>query len=233
MYRNELSFADRLTSDFELSARRSTMVKQTYMLLTLSIMAAVMGGTIGSNNLALVKFFSSGIGWVVALVILNAIPAIAMAVRHNSVLGIGALLLDGFLAGIVLGPLLYFAQTRFPDLLVTAAIITGIIFVAVTGFVMTIGKSFSAPRGLMVGFFFTLVGITSLNFIFNYPLLSLLVSAGIGIFGLICLLSATSQVLNDPDIDSPIPGALMLFAGLFQIFQSVLVLLMSLSGRER
>ncbi len=233
MYRNEMSFTERLTSDFELSARRSAMVKQTYMLLTLSVMAAVIGGTIGSTNLALVRFFSSPIGWLAAMVILNVIPAIAMAFRHRGALGVGALLLDGFIAGIVLGPLLFFAKAYYPDMVTTALIITGIIFVAVTGFVMSIGRSFSAPRGLMVGCFFTLVGITSLNFIFHYPLLSLLVSAGIGIFGLLVLLSATSQVLNDPDIDSPIPGALMLFAGLFQIFQSVLTLLMSLAGRER
>ncbi len=233
MYRNEMSFADRLGNNIELTQRRAAMVKQTYLLLGLSVVAAVAGGAIGSSSPALIKFFSSGLGWLAALVILNAIPALAMAFRHRGVLGIGALLLDGFMAGIVLGPLLYYAQRYFPDLIATALMITGIIFVAVTGFVMSIGKTFSAPRGLMVGGFFTLVGITSLNFIFNYPLLTLLVSAGIGIFGLIVLVTATSSVLNDSDIDSPIPGALMLFAGLFQVFQSVLVLLMSFMGRER
>ena len=49
--------------------------------------------------------------------------------------------------------------------------------------------------------------------------------------GVCILVYATSDVLNNPQADSPIPGALILFAGLFNVFVSILNLLLR-SGRR-
>ena len=63
--------------------------------------------------------------------------------------------------------------------------------------------------------------------------LGMLIAAGIGAMGVIALVSSTSEILHNHEIDTPVPGALMLFAGIFMIFQSVLFLLISLSGGPR
>jgi FtsH-binding integral membrane protein len=48
------------------------------------------------------------------------------------------------------------------------------------------------------------------------------------------LVFSTSSVLNTPDADSPIPGALMLFAGVFNVFVATLnILLRVLNGGRR
>jgi len=43
---------------------------------------------------------------------------------------------------------------------------------------------------------------------------------------------ATSDVLNNPNADSPIPGALFLFAGLFNVFVAILNILLRLDRRR-
>ena len=86
-------------------------------------------------------------------------------------------------------------------------------FVGVTAYVMTSGRTFSAPRGLMIGFFFAIMGAVVLNGFLNIGVLGILISFAIGAFGVCILVYSTSSVLATPDADSPIPGALMLFAG--------------------
>jgi FtsH-binding integral membrane protein len=231
-YRGQLSVEDRLFGQTMLEREQVSVIKKTYMLLGLSVVAAIAGGQIGSTTPAILSFFSSWIGWIVAMVALNAIPMIAMACRHNPVLGIGALLLDGFFAGIVLAPLLYMANRIAPDIVFTAMAITGIVFLSVTGYVMTAKRSFSAPKGLMTGMFFAIIGIVVLNIFMSLSWLSLLLSGLIGIFGLFTLIYATSDVINNPEADSPIPGALMLFSGLFMIFQAVLRILLAFASDD-
>ena len=230
MYRNELTFGEKLGGSFALEAQRASVIKQTYGLLSLAVIAAIVGGHIGATTPAIVSFFSGFVGWIVAMILLNVLPHVAMGARNNPVLGIGALILDGFVAGLILAPILFLASRIAPDVVLTAMIITAIIFFSVTGYVLTSGKTFSAPKGLMTGIFFSVIGLVLLNVFMQTTILSLLIAGAIGIFGLFVLIFATSEVLNNPEADSPIPGALMLFAGLFNVFVAVLHILLAFAG---
>jgi len=233
MYQNELSTWEKLTASTPLSKTQSAVIKQTYVLLALSVLAAMAGGYIGATSETLVRFFSSTIGWIVAIVLLNVVPWIAMAARHNPVLGISALVFDGFLAGIAISPLLFVASMLAPAMIVAAMMITGLVFVSITGFVFMSGRTFAAPRGLMIGMFAAITGAIILNSFMNIGWLGVVASAGIGIMGCLGLIYSTSGVLNSPDADSPIPGALALFSGLFNVFVAVLNLLLRLAGGGR
>jgi len=228
-YREDMSVTDKLFGRSELATGQAAMIKKTYLLLSLSVGTAVFGGYVGANSQTLLNLMSSWVGWIVALVIINVIPYIAMAARHNPVLGTAALLLDGFVAGLVLGPILAYAAyvVNEPGLIGSAFIITAIVFAAVTGYVMTSRKTFSASRGLMMGAFASMIGVMLLNMFLQMTFLSILISLGIGVFGVFILIYATSDVLNNPEIDSPIPGALMLFSGLFNVFVAALRLLLA------
>jgi FtsH-binding integral membrane protein len=179
------------------------------------------------------RFFSGWIGWILAIVGLNAIPLLAMACRHNPFLGMGALVFNGFLSGLVLSPILWVAA-RIDASLITAALgITLMVFLGITGFIFFSGRTYSAPRGIMIGMFVAITGAIILNSFLNIGLLGILISAGIGIMGVIGLISSTSAVLQSPDADSPIPGALALFAGVFNIFVAALNILLRLAGGGR
>lgn len=224
---NQLGTTDKLFGSFDIDGARSATIKKTYMLLSLSVMTAVFGGYIGATTPAIRGLFSSWVGWILAMVVLSVLPMVAMAMRHKGPLGFIALLADGFVAGLFLGPILYMAQTYFQGpIIASAGIITGIVFAAVTGFIMTTGKRFRAGRGIMVGMFFSILGVVVLNMFLQMTWLSALIAGGLGIFGVFILMHATSEVLHNPEADSPIPGALMLFSGLFNVFVSALHLLM-------
>ncbi|HEY1221738.1 MAG: Bax inhibitor-1 family protein [Bryobacteraceae bacterium] len=224
--------SDNLFAATELSPARAETIKKTYMLLGLSVAGALCGGYVGAQSDTLVNLFTGWLGWVLAMVLLNAIPRVAIACRHNPVLGVTALLADGFVSGLVLAPILRFASYYAPGTIQIAMLMTLIVFGVITVFVMSSNRTFSAPRGLMLGIFVSIIAAMVLNAFLNIGLLGVLIAAGIGILGVCILVYATSAVLHNPDADSPIPGALILFAGLFNVFVAILNILLRLNRRR-
>ncbi len=162
-YQPQTSTWDKLTGTTPLTAQSAAVIKQTYLLFGLSVFSALAGGYIGATSETLARFFSGWLGWIVAILLLNAVPRIAIAVRHNPVLGVSALVGDGFVSGIAISPLLWVARSIAPVLIVVALAITAFVFIGVTLYVMASGRTFSAPRGLMAGIFFSVIGAIILN----------------------------------------------------------------------
>jgi FtsH-binding integral membrane protein len=227
-----MTVTENLLGTTTLTPARAGIIKQTYLLLGLAVAGALCGGYLGAQSQALANLFTGWIGWILAMVLLNAIPRVAMAARHNPVLGVTALIADGFVSGLVLAPILRFASYYAPGTIQIAGAMTLIVFAAITLFVMSSGRTFSAPRGLMVGIMVSLVAAMLLNAFLNIGFLGIVIAAGIGIFGVCILVYATSDVLNNPYADSPIPGALILFAGLFNVFVAILNILLRLDRRR-
>ena len=229
---NNISVTQGLFGTTDLDEARSAAIKKTYALLSLSVVSAIVGGFIGSSTPALVQFFASIPGWIVAMIALNAIPHMAMACRNNPVMGTLALIGDGLVAGLVLAPVLFMASVVAKDIVPAALVLTAIVFAGVTAAVMITKVQFSAPRGLMIGMFFAVIGVIVLNMFLEIGPLGMLISGAIGIFGVFILVNATSQVLNNPEYDEPVVGALMLFAGLFNVFVAIIHLLLAFAGRD-
>ena len=232
-YRPEMSVMDKLSGTTELTGAMSSVIKQTYMLLAVSVFCAMAGGYVGATSETMVSFFSGRVGWIAAMVMLNVIPWIAMSARNNPALGVTALVADGFLSGIVLSPILWIASQYAPQMIVASFMVTGAVFLAITGYVMTTKRVFSAPKGLMIGLMISITAAIVLNMFLNIGFMGIVISAGIGIFGVFSLVFSTSTVLNSKEADSPIPGALMLFAGLFNVFVATLNILLRLGGGGR
>jgi modulator of FtsH protease len=230
-YSSQTSVWDKLSGTTTLSGRTAAVVKQTYLLFGLAVFSAIAGGYIGATSETLARFFSGWIGWIAALLLLNLVPRIAISVRHNHQLGVAALVGDGFISGLALSPLLWVARLLAPQLIFMALGITAFVFVGITAYVMSTRREFSAPRGLMTGLFFALIGTMVLNGFLHIGALGILIGLGVGALGVFTLVYSTSLVLRSPDADSPIPGALMLFAGVFNIFVATLnILLRVLNG---
>ena len=229
---NNLPLSHGLFGTTEIDEAKSATIKKTYLLLSLSVASAIAGGFAGIQSQAVVNFFGSTIGGIVAMVSLNAIPYVALACRNNPALGTLALIGDGFISGLVLAPVLFMARIYAPDIVPAALILTAIVFGGVTISVMITKVQFSAPRGIMTGLFFAILGIIVLNMFLNIGFLGMLISGAIGIFGVFVLVNATSQVLNNREFNEPVAGALMLFAGLFNVFVAILHILLALTGRN-
>jgi FtsH-binding integral membrane protein len=223
---------DNLFGSTPLSSTRADTIRKTYMLLGLSVAGALCGGYLGSQSETLANLFTGWIGWILAMLLLNLIPRVAIAARHNPVLGVTALVADGFVSGLVLSPILLLASRYAPGTIEIAMVMTLIVFGTVTMFVMASGRTFSAPRGLMIGISVSIAAAIVLNMFLNIGMLGILIAVGIGILGVCIMVYATSEVLHNPLADSPIPGALMLFAGLFNVFVAILNILLRMNRRR-
>ncbi len=223
---------DNLLGTTPLTSARAETIRKTYMLLGLAVAGALCGGYVGAQSDTLANLFTGWIGWILAMLLLNLIPRVAMAARHNPVLGVTALLADGVVSGLVLAPILQLASRYAPGTTAIAMLMTLVVFGSVTLFVMASGRTFSAPRGLMLGISVSVVAAIVLNGFLNIGMLGILIAAGIGILGVCILVYATSEVLHNPLADSPIPGALMLFAGLFNVFVAILNILLRFNRRR-
>ena len=221
---------DNLGGTIPLSAQTAAVVKQTYLLFGLAVFSAMAGGYVGATSETLARFFSGWIGWIAALLLLNVVPRIAIAVRNNHQLGVAALVFDGFISGIALSPLLWIARLYNPILIFVALFITGFVFIGITLFVMGSKRAFSAPRGLLTGIFFSVIGAVILNGFLHIGFAGILIAVGIGALGVFTLVYSTSAILRSPYVDSPIPGALMLFASVFNIFVAALNILLRVLG---
>jgi FtsH-binding integral membrane protein len=232
-HNSQMPVFERLTSTTVLTERQAAVVKQTYMLFGVSVISAMAGGYFGATSETLRGLFANWMGWIVALVLLNVVPRVAIAARHNPALGVSALVFDGLLAGLAISPLLWIASMVSGTLIIAALAITAAVFIGVTGYIMVSGRTFAAPRALMTGMFFALIGAMLLNGWLQLGWLGFAISLGVGAMGVIALVTSTSAVLNSPDADSPIPGALALFAGVFNIFVAVLNILLRFAGGGR
>jgi modulator of FtsH protease len=234
-YQQQPSALQNLTGTVSLTAGQAAVIKQTYVLLGVSVFCALAGGYVGATSETLARLFSGWTGWIGTMLILNIVPRVAMAARNNPVLGVTALVADGFLSGLALAPILWFARQVDPDdsLILVALGVTACVFIGVTGYVMISGRSFSAPRGLIAGLFIGSIGVAFLNAFLHIGVLGILISLAIGALGVFTLVYSTSSVLRSGDSDSPIPGALALFAGIFNIFVATLSIVLRLMGGGR
>ena len=228
---SDLTLTEKLSRKLSISGEQSRILKKTYLLLSLAVIGMAIGGNIGMRTPAVLNLFQGWLGWILAMVVLNSVPLLALKFRHEPVLGMLAVFADGLVAGLVIAPMLYIGEMLSGQNLVSsAAWVTLAIFGGVTAYVYYTGTRWAPNRALYTGLFFGILGAIVLNMFLNIGLLGLLIAAGIGVIGVIALVSATSEILHNPEIDSPVPGALMLFSGIFMIFQSVFHLLLMFTG---
>src|SRR3954449_7027361 len=62
---------DKLAGTTTLTAERSAVIKQTYLLFGLSVFSALVGGYIGATSETLARFFSGCMGLIAAILLLN------------------------------------------------------------------------------------------------------------------------------------------------------------------
>ena len=153
---------------------------------------------------------------------------------RNSVWGlVSVFAFTGFL-GYTLGPILSFYTTHFsngPQLIATALGGTGMIFFALSGYVLTTKKDFSFLGGflfiaMLVAFLAMIAGI-----FFKMPGLQLAISAAFVLISSGLILLQTSEIIHNGERNY-ISATVGLFASIYNLFVSLLQLLGAFSGRD-
>lgn len=213
--------------------RRKNMLHTTYLYLSVAVFGAMAGAYWGAHSEGFLSFmFSSNWIWLGALFILNMVPVMALRVAENTPrLAVPALAINGGIAGLVLAPLVFIGlhlsgqNADGGNLVYTACIVTGAMFAAVTAYVHLNKTQFKTSSAMMFGLFGFAVVAVPANMFFQSSVFSLVIAAVVGLLGIYQLAAATSHIVTDRNFNSPAAGALMLFAGVFNVFQAVLSLL--------
>lgn len=219
--------------------QRTQMLHTTYLYLSTAVFAAMAGAWFGAHSEAyLMMVFKAGMWFFIPmLLVLNLVPALALRVAERAPrFAIPALAFDGLISGLALAPLVFVglavSQQNPSDggnLVSTAVVVTGAIFAAITAYVHLNKTEFKVGGAVMFGLFgFALVAIPA-NMFMQSTVFSLVISLVIGLLGAVQLAMATSAIVTNPNFNSPAAGALMLFAGLFNMFQAILQLLIGAS----
>jgi FtsH-binding integral membrane protein len=207
------------------------VLRNTYMLLALTMVPTVIGAWIGIQ-LAPLMMASPFITLIAMLVSVIGLQ-FAIVKFRDSAIGIGLLLLMTFLLGAFLGPLLNVALQlkNGMQLVGYAAAGTGAIFFGMGALAGTIKRDL-APMGkfLFVGMIAVLVAMVA-NMFFQIPALSLVLSTLVLVIFSLYLLYDLNRIIRGGETNYVL-ATTGVYISLLNIFSSLLHLLMAFGGER-
>ncbi|MBI5006026.1 MAG: Bax inhibitor-1/YccA family protein [Nitrosomonadales bacterium] len=215
-----------------LAAEQNKVLRNTYMMLALTMIPTVIGALIGTSlNLSFMAehpIMSSLLMFGVMMGMLFAVAAL-----RNSVWGIVALLGFTFVAGVFLGPILQVALhlKNGAELIGLAAGGTGVIFFTLATIATVTKKDFSfMGKFLFIGLVLLIVASLA-NIFFQIPALSLTISAIAVMIFSAYILYDVSQIVHGGETNY-VMATLGLYLDIYNLFIHLLNLLMAFSGER-
>jgi FtsH-binding integral membrane protein len=215
----------------EVALEQSRVLRNTYLLLALTMVPTVIGAFIGIGTGGIIMQHP----FISFFLMLGAVIGLQFAIAHyrNSAIGVVLLLGMTFLLGWFLGPLLAIALTmnNGPQLVGLAAGGTGIIFFTMAGIATTTKRDFSfMGKFLFVGMIVALLALVA-NMFLQIPALALTISAVVVVVFALFLLHDVSRIVNGGETNY-IMAATGCYMSLFNIFANLLQILMALTGER-
>jgi FtsH-binding integral membrane protein len=219
---------------------RATFIRATYAHLLGAVIAFIgieyaLFATGTAERMLDYISHQGGLGMVMILVGFMAVTWLANGWANSSAsrgMQYGGLALYVVAEAFLFAPILYIAVNMGqPDILPTAAIITGIVFLGLTAVVFVSGADFSFLRGALAIGGLAAIGTVVCAMIFGWDL-------GVFFSGAMILLASgyilydTSNVLHHYRVDQYVAASLALFASVALLFYYVLRLLMELNRRD-
>ena len=220
------------TESADLSLTTHKVLRNTYMMLALTMIPTVIGAFVGmSMNFS----FMAESPIMGSLLMFGAMLGMLFAVSalRNSVWGIAALLGFTFVAGVFLGPILQVALhfSNGAQLLGLAAGGTGIIFFSLATIATVTRKDFSfMGKFLFIGLILLIVASLA-NLFFQIPALSLTISSIAVLIFSAYILFDVSRIVHGGETNY-VMATLGLFLSIYNLFISLLQLLMAFSGER-
>ena len=208
----------------DFASSRITFVKQTYQLLTASLIAATGGAFLGIT-------YIKEASWT--LLILEFAMLFGLFFAKNKP-NLALILLFGFtfVSGLTLGPVLnMYIGAGMGNVITQAFLMTTVAFGGLTLFAFNTKRDFSA-MGKMLFITLIVVVVASLaNLFFHSPMLQLVI-AGIGAILFSAFILYDTQNIIRGAYDSPILAAVALYLDILNLFISLLQILGVFNSRD-
>lgn len=213
-------------------ASQEELLRKTYGLLAWSFLPCAAGAfaSMVFNPFALI-----GNSWIAIIAMFAFFYGMNWAIeknRYNST-GVVLLMVFTFGMGIMLGPILQYSSmfSNGSQLVLLAALMTTGVFFTMSALARSSAiNTNSLGRFLSVGGIVIMIGVVA-NLFIQAPVFSLVLSAVFTIFSSLVIMWQIRSVLEGGE-DSHISAALTIFVSIYNIFSSLLRLLLSFAGEE-
>ena len=214
-----------------IAADSQKVLRNTYLLLALTMVPTVIGAFIGISTSAIMMQHPI----MLTLVMLGTVIGLQFAIRahRDSGLGVALLLLMTGLLGWFLGPMLTVALSlkNGPALIAYAAGGTGLVMAVMATIATTTKRDFSfMGKFLFVGMIVLLVAMLA-NMFLQIPALALTISSLVIVVFSMFLLHDLSRIVTGGETNY-VMATTGVYLSLFNIFANLLSLLMALTGEK-
>lgn len=208
------------------------VLRNTYLLLALSLIPTAVGAFIGINMSFGILRSNPIIG---SLAILAIVYGMFFAIEKNRDNGLGVVLLLGLtlFLGVLLGPLLQVATglRNGAQLVAMAAGGTAIVFFVMAGIGASAKRDFGFMANfLMVGAIVIMLAVVA-NIFFASPVVQLTICGAFVLFSSMMILFQVNQIVRGGET-SYVSATLTLYMSIYNLFSSLLQLLMALTGNR-
>ncbi len=215
----------------DVAAQQNTVLRNTYLLLAVSLIPTVIGAAVGTN---FVNFSFMRSSPVMSMIVMLAVFygwIFMIEKNRNSVLGVGLLL--GFTAflGLMLAPLLQsiLSMRNGGQLVMMAAGGTAAVFFVLSGIASSTKRDFSfLNKFMMVGFVVIMLAVVAQIFL-QSPLMQLVLCGAFIIFSSAVILWQINAIVRGGETNY-VSATLSLYISLYNIFTSLLQILGLTSG---
>ena len=211
---------------------QNKVLRNTYMMLGLTMIPTVIGAFVGMSIdfsiIALHPFMAFGAFMLVTIGMQMGITA-----NRNNSMGVVLLFAYTFLLGLMLGPILQHAVhlSNGGQLVGLAAGSTGLIFLTMAAIGTTTKKDFSyMGKFLSIGIMVAFIAIIA-NMFFHIPALSVAISSVFVLISSGFIMYEVNQIVRGGETNY-VMATLSLFISIYNIFTSLLNILMSFNGRD-
>jgi modulator of FtsH protease len=219
------------SGDALVAERGQKVLRNTYLLLALTMVPTVIGAYIGMASAAFV--FAHPIATSLGMLAVVIGLQFGIAANRESGVGVALLLLMTGLLGWWLGPILSVALAlrNGPQLVAYAALGTGVIFFTMGAIAQTTKRDFSfLGKFLFVGMIALLIAMLA-NMFLQIPALALTLSTLVIVVFSLFLLYDLSRILRGGETNY-IMATTGVYMSLFNIFANLLNLLLAFSGER-
>lgn len=196
------------------------VLKNTYILLSATLLFSAL--------MAVVSIYLEmpPMAYLGAVIVSMLLGIFVLPRTANASSGIGVIFLITGLLGFGLGAIItqYLALPKGPQIIGTAFAGTGIIFLALSGYVLTSRRDFSFMGGFLFAGMLTVIIAMVANIFLALPALSLALSAAIILLMSGLILYDTSRIINGGETNY-IMATYSLYLSIFNIFISLLQIL--------
>jgi modulator of FtsH protease len=213
-----------------LATTQNKVLRNTYMMLGLTMIPTVIGAIIGMGMnfsiIAMHPFMAFGAFMLVTIGMQMAISA-----NRNSSIGVVLLFAYTFLLGLMMGPILQHAAnlSNGAQLVGLAAGSTGLIFLTMAAIGATTKKDFSyMGKFLSIGIMVAFIAIIA-NMFFKLPAFSIAISSIFVMISSAYIMYEVNQIVRGGETNY-VMATLSLFISIYNIFTSLLHILMSFGG---